>query len=177
MSATRQTVEITEQYVEQRFPEVVERIRKENWPIRRSTAARWLREALHFLDACAESDELIAPSKRVDKAWHVFLLHTHLYAQWCERRYGKFIHHVPSGEPDGRAYRRAYAMLSARHGRLDRRIWPNPNRRSGPYAAGGAGCGWGGDAGGDGGGGDGGGASCGGGSSCGGGGCGGGGGS
>ena len=171
MSVRPNTIEITDRYVEQRFPEVVERIRKANWPIRHATAVSWMREALHFLDACAESEDLIAPSKRVDKAWHEFLLYTHLYTQWCELRYGRYIHHMPSGRPDGGAYRRAYALLTARHGRLDSRIWPHP-RRSARYAGGGAACGWV-DGGG---GGDGGGASCGGGSSCGGGGCGGGGG-
>jgi hypothetical protein len=152
---------ISEEYVEQRFPEVVDRIREENPPIRRRTAVRWLREALHFLDACAESDEPLAPSKRVDRAWHEFILHTLLYTRWCEQRYGEYIHHTPSAQADPLAYRRAYAMLRARHGKLDKRIWPDPRGNAPAAGASGvAACGWRGDSGG---GADGGGASCGGG--------------
>jgi uncharacterized membrane protein YgcG len=163
LSGTRRTFEITEEYVEQRFPEVVERIRKENRPMRRRTAVRWLRETLHFLDACAEAEEPISPSKRVDKAWHEFILHTELYSQWCQSRYGRYIHHTPYAKPDAAAYRRTYALLRERHGQLDSRIWPNPFA-AGVIAGGGGACSAG---------------SCGGGScsggSCGGGGCGGGG--
>ena len=142
MSATAKTFEITEQYVAQRFPEVVERIRTEHRPLRRRTAVRWLREALRFLDACATAERPISPSKRVDKAWHEFILHTELYTAWCDQRYGRYIHHTPWSEPDADAYERAYSMLTSRHGPLDKRIWPDPRRTRVPYggaAAGGCG--------------------------------------
>jgi hypothetical protein len=150
------------------FPSVVERIKRENH-VRRKTAERWLLEALRFLDACAESPEPISPSKKVDAAWHAFILHTRQYTDWCEKRYGQYIHHVPSGKPDPRSYVRAYRLLTTRHGRLSPRVWPPPRsmRNAGGLVAGGAVCGDGGGHHGDGG------ASCGG-SGCGGGGCGGG---
>lgn len=36
-----------------------------------------------------------SPSKIVDEAWHSFILHTREYADYCLRKFGKFIHHVP----------------------------------------------------------------------------------
>jgi hypothetical protein len=155
--------------LERRYPSVVKRISREN-RVRQKTAARWLHEALKFLDVVADSKEPIAPSKKVDEAWHAFILHTSQYMSWCESRYGRYIHHVPTDKPDRSMYARSYKTLRSRYGKLDRHVWPVPTGWG--YYGGGGSCG---------GGFDGGGASCGGGdgggASCGGGGCGGGGGS
>jgi uncharacterized membrane protein YgcG len=153
-----------------RFPSVVKRISREN-RVRQKTAARWLHEAMKFLDAVADSKEQIAPSKKVDEAWHAFILHTSQYMSWCESRYGRYIHHVPTDKPDRTAYARSYKVMRSRHGDLDRSVWPVPGM--GGYVGAGGSCG-GGSCGGHGGGASCGGGSCGGGS-CGGGGCGGGG--
>ena len=143
-----------------RYDHVVRRIAQEHH-VRRATAQRWFDELVRFLDLAARSEEPLAPSKRVDRAWHEFVLHTRDYAAFCEERYGFFLHHDPHPRPDSTAYMRTYDALQASGARPDRRIWPNP------YATfvGGGSCGGGACAGG----------SCGGGS-CGGGGCGGGGG-
>ena len=37
----------------------------------------------------------ITPSKLVDETWHNFILHTRLYAEYCEKKFGQFIHHNP----------------------------------------------------------------------------------
>jgi len=57
-------------------------------------------------------------SRDVDEVWHAFVLHTRLYADFCDRVFGSFIHHNPSvgGFPDidarfrdfERLYRRVY---------------------------------------------------------------------
>jgi hypothetical protein len=53
-------------------------------------------KVLDFLDVCDAADEKAgSPSKVVDEAWHSFILHTKLYAEFCENRYGSFIHHFP----------------------------------------------------------------------------------
>lgn len=52
-------------------------------------------ELVEYLDLCAESSEPITPSRRVDETWHCMILHTKQYADFCQRRYGKFIHHNP----------------------------------------------------------------------------------
>lgn len=138
--------------------EVVRRIAREH-RVRRRTAERWFSELVNFLDACAASATPLTPSKKVDKAWHEFILHTRAYEAFCLERYGQLIHHDPYEKPEPGGYRHTYATMTSRHGRLDRRVWPSPTVSGG---ATGAGCGalfGGGDGGGDGGGGCGGGGS------------------
>ena len=53
------------------------------------------------------------PSKLVDSAWHAYILHTQGYALWCDRAFGRMLHHTP-----------AEAMgSSARHNGGLRRTW------------------------------------------------------
>jgi hypothetical protein len=37
----------------------------------------------------------LAPSEKVDRAWHLFILFTHDYAAFCQEYIGHFVHHVP----------------------------------------------------------------------------------
>ncbi len=46
-----------------------------------------------FLDIAISSSA--SPSLTVDEAWHEFILHTRLYADYCQSRYGTFVHHIP----------------------------------------------------------------------------------
>ena len=32
---------------------------------------------------------------RIDDMWHIFILHTRDYAEFCHRYFGRFIHHEP----------------------------------------------------------------------------------
>jgi hypothetical protein len=138
-----------------RYGEVVDKIARRH-RVRRATAGRWFSEMVEFLDRCDESATMLSPTKQVDKAWHEFILFTRDYEAFCQKRYGRFIHHTPFTARDRRRRASAAGVNSWWGG------WPI-----------GGGCG-GSDGGSDGGGGGDGG-SCGGGS-CGGGGCGGGGG-
>lgn len=58
-----------------------------------------------FLDTATGS--FASPTPRVDEAWHEFILHTRLYAEYCQARYGTFVHHIPlsplafEGDPKG----------------------------------------------------------------------------
>ena len=36
-----------------------------------------------------------SPTKAIDEGWHAFLLFTKDYAQFCQRFFGRFIHHEP----------------------------------------------------------------------------------
>ncbi|MDT8990872.1 hypothetical protein RQP54_08340 [Curvibacter sp. APW13] len=36
------------------------------------------------------------PSLVVDAAWHEFILHTRGYAAWCDRAFGRLLHHTPA---------------------------------------------------------------------------------
>lgn len=49
-----------------------------------------------FLVLCAETSELLSPTKEVDEGWHFFILHTKDYADFCQRHLGRFIHHIPT---------------------------------------------------------------------------------
>jgi hypothetical protein len=43
-----------------------------------------------------------SPTKEVDLAWHEFILFTRDYAQFCEKYFGTFIHHIPTPRLAGR---------------------------------------------------------------------------
>jgi hypothetical protein len=131
--------------LQERYAAIVKRISRER-RVRKATAARWLHETMKFLDLCASSSQELVPSRRVDHAWHEFLLHTRDYEQWCHDRYRRFIHHTPMDSPDEQAYERTLDLLEERYGGRDRKVWPR--RKS--FAGGGCGGGC------DGGGGDGG---------------------
>lgn len=47
-----------------------------------------------FLDEAANKASI--PSILVDNAWHEFILHTREYMSYCNSRYGRFIHHIPT---------------------------------------------------------------------------------
>jgi hypothetical protein len=47
-----------------------------------------------FLDDA--SNKALSPAPRIDEAWHEFILHTKDYIAFCEQRYGKIVHHVPT---------------------------------------------------------------------------------
>ena len=92
--------------------------------IRRASATRRFVEMLKFLDACAGSGRVLSPPPRVDDAWHVFILFTREYADYCEQRFGRFIHHEPTEAKNPVAYKMAREEVSRRFGEVDRRIWP-----------------------------------------------------
>lgn len=37
------------------------------------------------------------PSRAVDEAWHGFILCTAMYSAFCDRAYGRYLHHHPEG--------------------------------------------------------------------------------
>jgi hypothetical protein len=103
---------------------VIERIQLDAG-VDRDTARAWFNEMLIFLDLAADSKDFISPPGPVDAAWHAFILHTRDYEAYCRERFGRVIHHEPTGEPDPNAYRRAYERR-ARRGQTDPAIWAVP---------------------------------------------------
>ena len=69
-----------------------------------SAAEELFVELMRWLYYCAKATE---PGKRaamvsmypeilrIDDMWHVFILHTRDYADFCDRYFGRFIHHQP----------------------------------------------------------------------------------
>jgi hypothetical protein len=105
-------------------PAVVDRIQRDA-AVDRETAEAWFRELLVFLDMVAASSAFISPPEKVDVAWHAFLLHTRDYEAYCLERFGRVIHHQPTGQPDPASYRRAYQQRSGA-GAMDSAIWGMP---------------------------------------------------
>jgi hypothetical protein len=58
-----------------------------------------IREAKRMLFLCIVSDASVAPSVRVDWAWHEMIMFTKFYKAYCEFL-GAFIHHVPNPPDD-----------------------------------------------------------------------------
>jgi hypothetical protein len=103
---------------------VIQRI-QEDAGVDRDTARSWFNEMLVFLDLVADSKDFISPPRPVDAAWHAFILHTRDYESYCRERFGRVIHHEPTGKADPHAYRRAYDRR-ARQGEPDPAIWAVP---------------------------------------------------
>ena len=69
------------------------------------------------------------PSKAVDALWHEFILHTRSYEAFCQRAFGRTLHHTPAeamegSDPAGRSGRGSRGGLSSSE-RLEglRRAW------------------------------------------------------
>lgn len=88
-------------------------------------------QALVFLAACAENTGVpLAPSARADIGWHMFILFTREYAEFCQHIAGRFLHHVPEDDStvsavlDGRdRMADTMAALNATGLRIDHEMW------------------------------------------------------
>lgn len=58
-----------------------------------------IREAKRMLYLCIVSEAAVAPSDRVDWAWHEMILFTHFYQEFSDF-IGGFIHHIPNPPPE-----------------------------------------------------------------------------
>lgn len=58
-----------------------------------------LEELKKWLILCAiNSDNEYTMVGSVDELWHIFILHTHKYHDFCEKIAGRYLHHVPDVE-------------------------------------------------------------------------------
>jgi hypothetical protein len=89
-----------------------------------STAHQHFEELVKFLTVSNECRELCAPSANLDVAWHDFILCTKDYEEFCQRTFGRTIHHRPSSKPEAVAYGRTRASAEQRFGQLDLYMWP-----------------------------------------------------
>jgi len=85
---------------EQIWDQLVSRISRDH-AVDWSYAERIMDQTLAFLRLCAaNSGESYAPSNIVDIGWHMFILFTREYADFCQRLAGRFIHHIPRDEEE-----------------------------------------------------------------------------
>ena len=94
--------------------------RPELTPEQREQVFAGLREYFH-LSNDAGRNMVAMPSQVVDDAWHEFILFTRQYRRFCDRAFGRFLHHTPAeamASPtvaqDG--IKRAWRLACAREG-------------------------------------------------------------
>jgi hypothetical protein len=73
-------------------PEVIQRFAVKNG-LPNHKASELFSELEAFLGQA--TNLCMTPTKEIDDAWHEFILHTKLYAEYCFEKFGRFIHHVP----------------------------------------------------------------------------------
>ena len=61
-------------------------------------AERLFQDTLRFLWLCGSQPGKFSPSRRIDETWHRFILFTRDYHEFCNRFFGKYIHHGPLQE-------------------------------------------------------------------------------
>ena len=59
-------------------------------------AAVLFEDVKKFIALCAPTSSPLGLSKRIDQAWHMFILITRDYARFCAEYCGRYIHHEPS---------------------------------------------------------------------------------
>ncbi|HKV22135.1 MAG TPA: hypothetical protein VJR50_24140 [Mycobacterium sp.] len=78
-----------------------------------------LRQWLRCCAAALRDNQVIGmPSHAVDEAWHGFILCTARYSAFCDRAYGRFLHH----HPEGGAPRNSSATADPMHEQLRRTV-------------------------------------------------------
>ena len=94
----------------------------------RDDVQRAVEETLRFLFLVAnhESGQL-TPSHRVDLVWHEFILCTRFYQYFCEKHFGRMIHHHPGGDRSRhrRQYEEPLRLYRQFFGRPDQKFWPD----------------------------------------------------
>jgi len=93
-------------------------------------ADRGVGQMLAFLAACDYAGRPLSPSPLVDDFWHIFLLHSKDYAEFCEQRFGRFLHHQPGfldkeEHGGGKALRaRTVDTITLAGYEIDMEFWP-----------------------------------------------------
>lgn len=84
-----------------------------------------LAEVLRFLELVAHADGRLTPSEVVDRAWHEFILCTRTYSAYCQKRFGRYIHHEPGGPKaaNRRQFNQTLRLYQSRFGPPPARWW------------------------------------------------------
>lgn len=106
-------------------PEVIARFMRETG-LDASDADEIFTEMKRWLWLCGTSPDapvnMVGEAFVIDEMWHTFLLFTRDYADFCERFFGRFIHHMPKtseqrSDPDWRVgLKRDYELIYDRLG-------------------------------------------------------------
>ena len=94
-------------------------------------------EILRFLGLIATTERPLTPSETVDRGWHEFILCTRTYSDFCQRHFGRIIHHEPGGD-EGRnrqQFRETLQLYCACYGTPPARFWHEPESPCGACEA------------------------------------------
>ncbi|MCZ4279663.1 hypothetical protein O4H49_02660 [Kiloniella laminariae] len=83
----------------QQFPQTVSRKLQETYPHLQDNEIEQVLDGLRdYFHICHQAGKRMVsmPSQVVDVAWHEFILFTRDYGEFCERAFGRFLHHTPA---------------------------------------------------------------------------------
>ena len=94
-------------------------------------------EVLRFLGLIATTEGPLTPSETVDRGWHEFILCTRTYSEFCQRHFGRIIHHEPGGDEgeNRRQFRETLQIYCAYFGTPAARFWHEPESPCGACEA------------------------------------------
>ncbi|WP_329217737.1 hypothetical protein OG352_16295 [Streptomyces sp. NBC_01485] len=93
--------------------------------------------ALVFVMGTSGDGASMAPSRQVDPGWHTLILHTGWYADWCERSFGRFLHHQPNSKVRTRGLMvDVVGRIRAAGFDVDERLWGTDAECSAPACCG-----------------------------------------
>lgn len=107
-------------------PAVLERYMADHGATRSQAEEVW-KAWKQFAVTCHFMEGRKTTSKTVDDMWHIFLLHSRSYADFCSRFLdGHFLHHEPSADEESpNYYMKTREYAEAVFGSVDNRVWPN----------------------------------------------------
>jgi len=95
-NAARKRAEFIDAY---HFPEKLKvGVLKTHPQLSKAQANRVVETLREYFHVCNEGgkDFISMPSEAVDTAWHEFILFTRQYATFCDKAFGRFLHHTPA---------------------------------------------------------------------------------
>ena len=82
-----------------------------------------LNEVVRFLDLIHLSNSKLSPSYVVDLAWHEFILFTKYYYTFCNKHYGRFIHHTPGKSTSPEIFKKTVKLYIKEYGFPTHNLW------------------------------------------------------
>jgi len=88
-------------FIEERYefpPALADKLRKHHPRLREDEVGQVLDGLRQWFVACllANGEMIGMPSRVVDDAWHEFILMTRAYTEFCDKAFGKYLHHTPN---------------------------------------------------------------------------------
>ncbi|MBK9493922.1 MAG: hypothetical protein IPO08_05155 [Xanthomonadales bacterium] len=70
----------------------------------------WMNQRLRASEN-SETVPIDGPLRIIDEMWHAFILHTRSYAEFCEKYFGRFLHHQPALRGEHESHRQVVASI------------------------------------------------------------------